>query len=153
MSDPSDNSVTTDDDAAALELIRAALRAPRVLTRQESLDFIAKRIYMGPPRRLPPPRRGRPPKKTQYDLAAERRMRLYNIWKRRPESGTQGLLKIGLRTGELICKFVLELRDTVPHQRYLAMAIIRRMDELGHKRLDEKTVRTHLARLRRLGLI
>jgi hypothetical protein len=79
--------MTEHDETDVLRAIREIHAAGgRVLTREETLEFITRPYYLGPPEPLPSGKRGPKTKRTQYDAAYERRKGLFHRLKRLPDS-------------------------------------------------------------------
>lgn len=140
--------------------IKQVLAKGRPLTRSEKVEFITGIIWMGYPQPVEPraeaddlvgqqpvpsKRRGPKSKKTQYDLALERRKRPYQLLKRLPASGEVGRLEIGDRRRERVKAIADKLRPhTKPHK--LVSAILERL-EADQQPCDESTVRRALRQL------
>ena len=98
--------------------------------RDDAIAFITQPIWMGLPKKISAMARGRKPKKTQYDLAYERRKGLHHRWVRLPENGLSGGLGKRRSTQNLreqILALADKLSPTTPRHK-LTTEILRVMD-------------------------
>lgn len=97
------------DPDEARRLIKALYATGgRSMINAETLEFIKKPIWRGFPQRIARGRRGPQSNKTQYDLAYERRKRLFHVLERWPKSGALGRLKKGKQTMSLVERAISE---------------------------------------------
>lgn len=140
-----DNPQGKEDEVA--RLIKEAWKRPRVLSREEVVEFIAKPVYMGTPERIPAKRRGPKQKRTQYDEAYDRRKGLYHRLVRLPKTGTTACRSKGDALRDSIRKYAEELAEHSAPQHKLVSAISRRMTRDRIQPPDDSTLRKKLREL------
>ena len=93
---------------------------PLGLSNLETIEFLKKKIYMGIPERIAKPKRGKQSRKTQYNLAYERRKGLYYRLAILHSNGSAGMVKKGKRTVSVIERALSEaptwVKDGNPHK-------------------------------------
>lgn len=116
------------------------------LTREEAVEFLSRRFYLGPglPPTPEPGRRGPKPKKTVYDLAYERRADLWRRLVLLPKSGEDAswLADDRYKT-ELLAVF----EDKSIPRRAKATRLCDRLASKGLRQPAVRTVRRHLRAL------
>lgn len=119
---------SSEDFLAVVEQMRAVHAAGgTALSREETIDFITRPIWFGPPLRVTPKARGRRPRRTQYDDAVARRKGLYHRLVRLPGMSFVGGTAASdstLKARKQIQTLALRLAPTVP-PRKLATSIFR----------------------------
>lgn len=128
-----------------MKAIHAAGGTP--LTDDEVLEFITRPIWMGAPKvpERPPGTAGPKPKRTQYDLAFDRRKDLYRKRVKLPAfrpKGSAARRLIGARTHERLLRLAMEAGNVAPHKRVSEM--IRIMHKCGGVQHDPTTLRRWL---------
>lgn len=134
---------TKHDPEACYEAMKLALQRPIQLSREETLEFITKPIYMGMPHTQPYSGKGPRPKLTQYDDAYDRRKGLYHRLARLPS------LRRGKGYAENTIRNVANklAPSYKSKQRQFVAAIIRELELSGEPAPNEKTVRGVLCKL------
>lgn len=106
------------------------------LSREETIEFISRPIFMGHPMPLPAKSRGRKPTRTQYDLAYERRKGMYQRLVRLP--------KLQLGNGYMPKKEILKIASKIPMKCKRATAVKQKLDLLGLPSPDISKIRAFL---------
>jgi hypothetical protein len=138
------------DPVKALALVKAAMAQARgqpAPSREEWLQFIMWPIYMGRPRvqEKEPGERGPKFKKTQYDLAHERRRNLYRKLVKLP---AQGRAKSWQARPYYVAALSAVLADKAVPSNRKASEVLHLLARHGQQAPTEQTVRRHLAALK-----
>ena len=132
--------MSTDDDegrAAALNALkRAHVSGGREFSKSEAIDEITKPRYLGPPATVSKSKRGPKTKRTQYDLAYDRRKDLYRRLVRLPALR----LGSGYVNEEEILALAAELSQTTP-TRHLVREVQKTLELRRGITPDESTTR------------
>jgi Zn-finger domain-containing protein len=135
-------------ELAFLNQYKESYQNPRQLDELETIEFISLKVNLGHPEIVPYSGRGARSKKTQYDLAYDRRKGLYHRLVRvpisLPQSGAKGRLKIGDSTKLYIKELAEELSLLQTPKRQRTSSLCRFMVLKNRIYHDRKTISKYL---------
>ena len=141
--------IEADRLAEAMRLIKKAHKHPVIYTTEQTVEFISRKINLGHPELIPYLGRGARSKKTQYDLAYERRKGFYHRLTRLPTLGAKGRLIVGDKTLTYVKNLAeqLSLINTPKRGRVRRVYIYISLNPKKLKYHDRKTLSAYLTKL------